>query len=127
MTSLAITVLGILLAAIGFEFGDSWPYQSGALLGCAATAMSIFGAYLQYRESRPLEYLFSERSWQSTGDECVLHIPAWRHRKGTATTVTVLRRNESGYEEVTCGVKATPAGGVVVEACVPFTGKVVVR
>ena len=127
MTSLAVTILGILLAAIGFELGDSWPYHAGTMLGYVGTAMSMLGAFMQYQESKPHEHPFSESSWQPTGDGFAVHIPSLHHRCRAAATVTVLQRSGTGYEEVMCGVKSTASGGVVVEANVPFSGKVVVR
>jgi hypothetical protein len=127
MIPLAITITGILLAAIGFELGGSWPYKSGTLLGCVATILSIIGAWLQYQESKPYEHHFSENSWEPIEDGYAIHISVRRHRKGRATTTTVFQKTGTGYEEVICGIKSTSAGGVVVEATKPFTGKLVVR
>lgn len=127
MKPLLLTLSGILLAAVGFEFGSSLPSGLGVILGWVGTVVSMFGAVLQFQASKPYVLRFSESEWRRERDGFVIHIPSIRHARGNSTSVVVFMADTSGYQEVVCGVSNTDAGGVVIHSSTPFAGKVVVR
>lgn len=129
---MVIGVLGILLAAIGFEFGDHWPYHAGLILGCVGTGGSLGALILQYREGSPFEYPFTESSWKPCGpEEVCLEIARSEHGKGLRPSVTVYRVDETtgSYEEVIPDVRIEPSGKVYLVAAkhVRLSGKAVIR
>jgi len=112
---LIVGVLGVVLAAGGFEFGDSWPYHLGQITGWLGTAGTLWALWLQHREVRPFEYHFTESSWKPHGsDEFRLEIARSKHGKGRSPSVVVYGRDEAtgGYQEVFCGIEVEPSGTV---------------
>ena len=123
-------VAGLILAAVGFEIGDAWPYHAGSLLGWMGIVVSAVAAIRQYREQRPFEYDFYEQSWKALDDEFVLEIPKSLHGKGkTPAEPTVLMAREAGeYEPVYCGVSVTASGTVrIFISSKPFHGRLVIK
>jgi hypothetical protein len=130
--ALVLGVLGIALAVVGFEFGDSWPYHLGQVLGCVGAIGSLWAAVLQYREAAPFEYPISESSWKPHGpDELRLEIARSEHGKGRSPSVVVYGRDEAtgGYQEVFCGIEVEPSGTVriLITNHSRLSGKAVIR
>ena len=131
--TLILILIGLVLAAVGFELGSSWPSQLGLILGLVATGVSAVAAIMQYRESRPFVYKFSESDWEErpsqtvSGPEFVLEVPESDHTKGKHTVTNVFLATESGFAEVGCGQDVTSSGNVLITATSPFTGKVIIK
>ncbi len=130
--ALVLGVLGVLLAAVGFEIGDAWPYHLGQILGGVGTVGSLWALVLQYREGSPFEYPFTEASWKLRGpDQICVQIAGSEHGKGRNPSATIYEKDESTgrYEEVGCGVEVEPSGTVSILAArrARFAGKAVIR
>jgi hypothetical protein len=133
LATLTLILIGLVLAVVGFEFGSSWPYQMGLILGLGATGVSAVAAFRQYRESLPFVYEFSEADWQErpsqtiSGSEFFLEVPESEHAKGKNTVTHVFGVTESGFGVVTCGQDVTKAGNVLIIASKRFSGKVIIK
>jgi hypothetical protein len=127
MKSVFYVAPGIILAALGFSYGLSFPYYIGHAIGWAGVVISIGAAYLQYRDTLPHEYFFSENEWQSTQDGFSLSIPLKTHKKNAGASVVILGKNPDGYEQVICDNHVLNDGSVLVHAFVRFDGKVIVK
>ncbi len=127
---MGLIISGAVLAVVGFEFGDKWPYHLGLIVGVGGTNLTIFAAIRQFREARPFTCYVSESSWKPLADQFVLEIPESEHRKGrTPADPTVYFPTASGgYEVVECGVEVTASGTVrITIGGKPFSGRVVIK
>ena len=134
--TLALVLLGLVLAAVGFELGGAWPYCLGARLGWAGVVLSAVGAYLQYRETGSFVHQFTEASWEprigypEDGAEGIpmgfsLKIPASHHGKGRGASVEVYQAE--GLKVETDVEVNTESGVMYLGAMAPFVGRVVIK
>lgn len=119
MKALIITVIGIILGLGASLANVSW-------LAVLATVVALIGAYMQYRDSVPFEFVFTPDSWQKDGAEFKLVISRAMHNK-SAPTATVLLGLAPNFQEVSVGIKTEAGGAVIVEANSTFSGKVIIR
>jgi len=131
---LVLSVLGIALAVVGFEFGDHWPYHSGQILGCLGAVGSLWAAVLQYRDAAPFEYHFTEATWKPYGpaDEFCLEIGRSEHGKGRSPEATLYQKNAATgvYSLVEPDFAIEPSGKVYIVVGGKrsrISGKVVIR
>src|SRR3546814_18242075 len=90
MRILWLTIAGTLVAAVGFELGDNWPYNLGIAVGLLGTTLTIAGAWLQYRQPVRHKVPFEASQWQPGGDDGYeLHVPAVKHGRGDGSSVNV--------------------------------------
>ena len=134
--TLALVLLGLVLATVGFEFGSPWPYCLGPLLGWTAIVGSAVVAYLQYRETRPFVHPFTEASWKcrvvypEEGAEGVsigssLEIPASQHGKGRGASVEIY---QAEGVKVETDVAVDPESGTVyLGATTTFSGMAIIK
>lgn len=83
MKALVITVVAILLGLAASLANIVW-------LAALATLVALAGAYAQYRDTLPFEFVFSLAGWQENGNEFNLVIPQKQHSK-SKPTATVFR------------------------------------
>ena len=133
LATLILILIGLVLAAIGFELGGAWPYHMGLLLGLGGTSISAVAAIRQYRETHPFVYVFSESDWEErpsrtvSGPEFVLEVPESEHAKGRHTVTNVFQATETGFAEVGCGQDVTSSGSILISASIRFSGKVIIK
>jgi hypothetical protein len=127
--TLVFILAGLVLAAVGFEIGATWPWHAGQLLGWLGIGISAVAAIRQYFDQQPFVYDFSETSWKPLGDEFVLEIPKSEHNKGRtpAGTTAYVPTNSGGYEVIKYGVDVTSSGTVRITGGKPLPGRVVIK
>lgn len=119
MKALLITVVGILLGLAASLGNIVW-------LSVLAAVVALMGAYAQYRDTMPYEFIFSGSSWQRAGSGFKLVIPKEQHKKSNPTA-TVFKGENQTYEEVDCDISADTTGAIVLRATIPFEGKVLIK
>ena len=114
LVTLGFVLIGLIIAAVGFEIGTAWPWHAGQLLGWTGIVISALAAIRQYFEQRSFTYDFSEQSWKPFADGYVLEIPKSEHRKGKtpASTTVYYPTDSGGYKPVGCGEDITSSGTV---------------
>jgi hypothetical protein len=119
LKALLLTVGGAILGLVATLTNHVW-------LAVLATVITLVGAYYQYRDAKPFEYIFSSANWQKDGAELNLVIPKKLHNK-TNPTATVFKGLSPNFDEVDVDIKIKLGSTVVIGASLPFEGKVVIK
>lgn len=119
MKSLFITVAGILLSLVASLANIVW-------LAVLSTVVALVGAYAQYKDALPYEFVFDGSSWQGAERNLKLVIPKKQHKK-VNPTATVFKRQNQSYEEINCDVGTDESDAIILGAVITFEGKVVIK
>jgi len=121
-TIFALTVLGVVLSAIGFDLGHVW-----RVLGAIGILLSIAAAWWQYKEPRRFELNVSEETWRYVSNRLYeLKIDAATHQRGFSASVEVYQSNGDTFEKVECDASLTESGSVVIHSSHAISGKIVI-
>ena len=127
MRYIVIAAIGAALTAYGFSSGVNLPHSLGYVLGWLGVAISVGGAYFQYRASFPHEQQLLEQTWNKEEGGFAIRIPLAVHRKGHGAGIDVLMKTPNGFEQVECDKEVLSDGTVYVFVSTRIVGKVVVR
>jgi hypothetical protein len=120
MQNLIITIIGILLGVLASFTNPFFSIPAGLL--------AVYGAFLQYKESLPFEIIFQPDRWIKKNDEDFeLVIPFVKHKKTNPTVKTYLadETDQNKFDETMCSV-SVKENEVLVSACSPFKGKIII-
>ena len=118
--SLALTIIGAILALIGALIGN-------IVVGVIGTFLTILGAVFQYLIGKPFIKNFTEDDWAGSRDEYSLSISARRHWRGHGVSATVYQSSDESYEVVECDEVEQRDGSFLIRASKPFRGRLVLR
>jgi hypothetical protein len=119
MKSLLVTVTGIFLGLVASLLNIHW-------LAILSTIIALIGAYAQYKDALPYEFIFDASSWKKTDEEYMLVIPKKQHKKESPVS-TVFECHNQICQEVICDRCTDKSDAVIVNVNRPFEGKVVIN
>lgn len=118
--SLALTIIGAILALIGGLILNVG-------LGVVGTLLAIIGALCQYVSGRPFIKTFSEDDWQKSDRDFFLSIPASRHLRGHGASAKIYQSSNGSHEVVECDEAEEKDGSFTIRATMPFRGRLVLK
>ena len=119
MKTFLVTVASIVLALVATLLNINW-------LVVVSTIVALAGAYAQYRDSLPFEFVFIDSMWQKVDNGFQIVIPKTKHTKSRPISTT-FQGQHSTYEEVTCAVSVDYQEAVILSVNQPFSGKVIIK
>jgi hypothetical protein len=112
---LAAVITGVVLASLPSILPLTRPWT--VVLVLTGAALSVGGAWLQYRAAAPFVLLFGPDDWTIEGSEVRLVVSARRHGKGGHPSVSTWLRDANGtLEEVSVDVREGGSPGDVLLA-----------
>ena len=118
MKSFLITVAGIVLSFVASLSGTTW-------LAIFSTVIALIGAYAQYKDASPYEFVFNDRSWEEGEGNFNLVIHRKKHKK-VNPTVTVYELRDQSYELIICDIKVDKNDAIIICSLSRSNGKVVI-
>jgi hypothetical protein len=119
MKSFIVTFTGIVIGLLASLASIPW-------LTILSTIIALIGSYVQYKDALPYEFVFNSGLWQGRERDFNLVIPKNQHKKVNPTTTVYMLQNQS-YQLIMCGIMADESEAIILDACAPFDGKVIIK
>jgi len=116
LVGLGVTILGL----------TGSPAPVVVELSILASLITLLGAWMQFRDSRPFELIVNEKTWETETDGARITITRRQHRK-KAPTLTIFSGKHPNFELVICANSIDSSGTVAVSCTRAFAGKIVVK